>query len=902
MDRTSGIEYPPFPNDHSRIIINQSYQESPSFSVDFAINDLRNSKVQQIYPASSSPPIQMNNPPSNQTTRLFSSTSSEFYPSQNIRQHNPHLLSVALTGSNPVSYADQVYPRHLSIPVSHKNQSPVYPSHKIQFHPQGPQKHDQETLPGPIATSQTFQGINVIVGTSTMPQFSHLQHPENHRSLKNIDPRPDPAVDQESSTTADRQTSQAMNPQNVCYIQNFAHASQTPQPVALPKTGSKRKNLDIPKTPTQKSPPLKPIDSETSSADSTGSIGPTGPTGPAPPKPASPTLAGLADRLRSEELEPQAEKVRQSFATLWLRQSCELSEDAVVPRNRIYARYVDTCSHHSVRPLNAASFGKLVRAAYPDIKTRRLGVRGHSRYHYCGFRLVGGLNNPTGSTPSGTPRQQAPKPLCASVPQSSNSPQSPVSTPHTSSYSWPEPHRAEDLLPGLNCSEGGIELQFHYTIGNYADFSNAAASQGTFQIPSLDEFIPKNTDQDVVTALASIYLSHCRALIEALRFMHIKKFLTYVSTFAGGLTLPIKKLLTHLQVCEWVYRTDLRMYKEMVQLLSPLALQDIPPDILNGLRSLAQFLPVQLDGSLAGMSAAFVHAKKRPAAAFCSLLQRLIRASETGLRAGKVLVDAAELSKMRNDWEKHVDTKRIVAREAPCAGAVAERILGKEVPALLAACERVPHDAPGASETEAVIYKWTQYLSGLPSQFPRAPARIFLLCMNALVTAAVREISAQQGTGFAPWWVVRCWVDEWMGWSAEMGGFLALDEEGRVEEGEEAQSAGMPIQGTFTANRVLTTVPRKSEGEEVDGQKLDNEESGSQKLKTVTEDTPTLHTHKLRDQARKQAAARKQTMRTAVFGAENIRELDSFAAGEFLVDGAGMIGTVSSSSTDPEEE
>ena len=53
----------------------------------------------------------------------------------------------------------------------------------------------------------------------------------------------------------------------------------------------------------------------------------------------------------------------------------------------MYARYVSLCAAERLKPLNPASFGKLVRAVYPDIKTRRLGVRGQSKYHYCGIKL-----------------------------------------------------------------------------------------------------------------------------------------------------------------------------------------------------------------------------------------------------------------------------------------------------------------------------------------------------------------------------------------------------------------------------------------------------------------------------------------------------------------------------------
>jgi hypothetical protein len=94
----------------------------------------------------------------------------------------------------------------------------------------------------------------------------------------------------------------------------------------------------------------------------------------------------VANRTRSEENGPNGEKVRQMFGMSWLMRNCEVSTGAT-PRNRVYARYVSLCANERLKPLNPASFGKLVRAVYPDIKTRRLGVRGQSKYHYCGIKL-----------------------------------------------------------------------------------------------------------------------------------------------------------------------------------------------------------------------------------------------------------------------------------------------------------------------------------------------------------------------------------------------------------------------------------------------------------------------------------------------------------------------------------
>lgn len=59
-----------------------------------------------------------------------------------------------------------------------------------------------------------------------------------------------------------------------------------------------------------------------------------------------------------------------------------------MPRSRVYANYVKRCAHEKIAVLNPASFGKLVRVLYPGLRTRRLGVRGESKYHYVDFELV----------------------------------------------------------------------------------------------------------------------------------------------------------------------------------------------------------------------------------------------------------------------------------------------------------------------------------------------------------------------------------------------------------------------------------------------------------------------------------------------------------------------------------
>lgn len=66
---------------------------------------------------------------------------------------------------------------------------------------------------------------------------------------------------------------------------------------------------------------------------------------------------------------------------------CQKSSSSV-PRQRVFSHYATTCGTERVPPLNPASFGKLVRIIFPGIQTRRLGMRGESKYHYVDLALI----------------------------------------------------------------------------------------------------------------------------------------------------------------------------------------------------------------------------------------------------------------------------------------------------------------------------------------------------------------------------------------------------------------------------------------------------------------------------------------------------------------------------------
>ncbi|KAK9236855.1 RFX DNA-binding domain-containing protein [Lipomyces kononenkoae] len=573
-------------------------------------------------------------------------------------------------------------------------------------------------------------------------------------------------------------------------------------------------------------------------------------------------LEELSQRVRSEDIvnsqSSASERSRQIFGLVWLMKTCQVSPHNAIPRNRIYARYAEICAHHKIKPLNPAAFGKLVKLLFPEIKTRRLGVRGKSKYHYCGINLIGDSLVTLGPSPGlfeGTPQAEDELSDMRATPglldhdDAFGAVASEIHEPGTdrgiarngrnnqgyfkpSSISMDFPiekmevqaDKGDDHFPddpATSLDGLGIPgLRFSKDI-----LKPPAIALDSLSLPRIDPFIPDGADRDSVDILTALCQSHCSSLLEAIRFMHLKQFLNTLASFHGTLTSPVQKLLSVPSILEWIQRCDWIMYKEMVHMLAPLALQVVPANVMSALRSLSMTLPQNVASSFRNLPPAFIQAKLRPAYAFSNLIGRLLRVNDIANAAAKILANPIERRAMLEDWVNYVDAKSIVLREAPCGSSRVLKILLEDVVNLLTIQRedevvvhedtnkererpklgtlngteydaspsvsrrgrssrdgRGPPSSPVAeqdSDTDAtgegIIERWAQYLMSLPFQFPEISARVFLLYMNGILTAALREITLNGGEAFGAWWMVRCWIDEWMAWLAEQGGFLSTD-------------------------------------------------------------------------------------------------------------------------------
>uniref|UniRef100_A0A2S2P0A8 Transcription factor RFX3 n=1 Tax=Schizaphis graminum TaxID=13262 RepID=A0A2S2P0A8_SCHGA len=71
----------------------------------------------------------------------------------------------------------------------------------------------------------------------------------------------------------------------------------------------------------------------------------------------------------------------------WLMENYEMAEGVSLLRSTIYNHYLIHCSKTKIDPVIGPSFGKIIRSVFTGLRTRRLGTRGNSKYHYYGIKI-----------------------------------------------------------------------------------------------------------------------------------------------------------------------------------------------------------------------------------------------------------------------------------------------------------------------------------------------------------------------------------------------------------------------------------------------------------------------------------------------------------------------------------
>ncbi|KAI8046127.1 hypothetical protein M5D96_002327 [Drosophila gunungcola] len=78
----------------------------------------------------------------------------------------------------------------------------------------------------------------------------------------------------------------------------------------------------------------------------------------------------------------------------WVRSHLEHDAQVSIPKQDVYNDYIAYCERLSIKPLSTADFGKVMKQVFPDVRPRRLGTRGNSRYCYAAMRKTTKLTPP----------------------------------------------------------------------------------------------------------------------------------------------------------------------------------------------------------------------------------------------------------------------------------------------------------------------------------------------------------------------------------------------------------------------------------------------------------------------------------------------------------------------------
>ncbi|EPS27218.1 hypothetical protein PDE_02161 [Penicillium oxalicum 114-2] len=527
-----------------------------------------------------------------------------------------------------------------------------------------------------------------------------------------------------------------------------------------------------------------------------------------------------AEVMKHEGAGGKAEKVKQVFAMIWLRENCRKSNGSV-RRDRVYCCYAEKCGTERVSVLNPASFGKLVRIIFPNVQTRRLGVRGESKYHYVDLSVI-------------EEKQQRPTPLDAQAAPNSNQvatvpiPERPASGMRSRSISIAQPTADTAVFPSPTTSFAprfpssavgpGCGCQTHIPGGPDAVITTENVSQQagkmvhqmlqlpTDEVPNIDNeslvlpdirgYLPVNTDPKVAEALAALYRSHCISVIDSFRFCKERNLLKYFSAFHGTLTVPVQKLLTHPNLAAWIKECDWLMYQKMIAFVAPLTTQVVPKVVLDAFSSISQRLCNHIAETFKAQPPHVSVARLIPAHIFCNLLKHMLDVNQAANAAAAWLCHPDNRNQMWFDFKSLVNPQEMIlkANIPTSAEKATEQILKHDVRALLTPVSDTDasvglsffsqpdgpdaiaaHQFPVETSTGDDYNfpdKWIAFILNLPLAFPDHRSQCVIEKVDALWDAILHRLTLGGAASFSAWWMTKVFFHEMMVWQAEKGGFM----------------------------------------------------------------------------------------------------------------------------------
>ncbi|KAM4772381.1 DNA-binding protein RFX6 [Rhinophrynus dorsalis] len=300
------------------------------------------------------------------------------------------------------------------------------------------------------------------------------------------------------------------------------------------------------------------------------------------------------------------DKKKQTQLTLqWLEENYIVCEGVCLPRCILYAHYLDFCRKEKLEPACAATFGKTIRQKFPLLTTRRLGTRGHSKYHYYGIGIKES------------------------------------SAYYHSVYSG----KGLTRFSGSKLkSEGGFTRKY-----------SLSSKTGTLlpEFPSVQHLVLQGCmSKEKVDTLIMMYKTHCQCVLDNAingNFEEIQHFLLH---FWQGMPDHLLPLLENPVIIDIFCVCDSILYKVLTDVLIPATMQEMPESLLADIRNFAKHWEQWVVSSLENLPESLSEKKLPIVRRFVSSLKRQTSFLHLAQVSRPALFDQNVVNSMTLDIEK----------------------------------------------------------------------------------------------------------------------------------------------------------------------------------------------------------------------------------------------------------
>ncbi|XP_059485466.1 transcription factor RFX3 isoform X6 [Neocloeon triangulifer] len=438
-------------------------------------------------------------------------------------------------------------------------------------------------------------------------------------------------------------------------------------------------------------------------------------------------------------------------AVQWLVDNYETADGVSLPRSNLYHHYLRHCTEHKLDPVNAASFGKLIRSVFIGLRTRRLGTRGNSKYHYYGIRV-----KPT-----------------SSLAQTSEQ---------------------EETTGTSNCGRQNSGKRFKATI-KVNDFDGTSGNQNTTStspqisqhqqylgeastavpdFPNIEVVIqlPEQCTLEDVDTFRAMYREHCEAFLDAVTNLEFNTVESLWRDFWRSSEnnndeceeekYLAKRKLYALCECEmiqdFVKKVDFDFYQNLVEVLIPDVLRPIPSSLTQAIRNFAKGLEGWLSSAMTGCPEKIMNIKLCAVSAFAQTLRRYTSLNHLAQAARAVLQNSTQINQMLADLNR-VDFHNVQEQASWVCQCDPDIV------------QQLEADFKETLQQQNSLEQWATWLKKVvatvlqphegKADFGKA-ARQFLLKWSFYSSMVIRDLTLRSAASFGSFHLIRLLYDEYM--------------------------------------------------------------------------------------------------------------------------------------------